>query len=138
MSFFGFYSPLTFNTLLFSFLATRLDCHVLIGFAQQIPEQEQLSPNQPKCYNALAIISNQAQVLKIYHKTQLYPPVDPLWARPGSGFLRIDLRLDRNPSLPLIKCCFGICMDVSILLPCCFLGFQDFSLKGFSLFIGFE
>lgn len=90
--------------------AKRLNCHVLIGFAQKIQELQ-----VKHVYNAMGIVSNTGELLKVYHKTQLYPPVDPLWARPGEGFLAMDLnvaRLNGEPGKP-VKCCIGICMDLS-------------------------
>ncbi|WAR52674.1 hypothetical protein PtB15_2B98 [Puccinia triticina] len=41
--------------------------------------------------------------------------VDDIWARPGEGFLVIDLnvaRLNGKPGNP-VRCCIGICMDLS-------------------------
>ncbi|PLW36531.1 hypothetical protein PCASD_06459 [Puccinia coronata f. sp. avenae] len=90
--------------------AQRLNCHVMIGFPQRIPE-----PGTRQIYNALGIVSNLGQLITVYHKTQLYPPVDPLWARPGEGFLAIDLDIARvhgERNKP-VKCCIGICMDLS-------------------------
>lgn len=96
--------------------ASRLNCHVIIGFAQRIPSNPDLSDqSDQKCYNSLAIISNEAKLLKTYHKTQLYPAVDPLWAKAGDGFLRIDLNIGKssNGDPRDVKCCIGICMDLS-------------------------
>ncbi|KAI7959567.1 hypothetical protein MJO28_003358 [Puccinia striiformis f. sp. tritici] len=90
--------------------AQKLNCHVMIGFPQRIVE-----PGVREIYNALGIVSNRGELIQVYHKTQLYPPVDPLWARPGDGFLVIDLniaRVDGQPGMP-VKCCIGICMDLS-------------------------
>jgi len=91
-------------------VAHKLNCHVMIGFPQRIAE-----PGVRQIYNALGIVSNRGELIKVYHKTQLYPPVDPLWARPGDGFLVIDLniaRINGEPNKP-VKCCIGICMDLS-------------------------
>ncbi|KAG0140645.1 hypothetical protein CROQUDRAFT_726039 [Cronartium quercuum f. sp. fusiforme G11] len=96
--------------------ATRLNCHVIIGFAQRI-QPSKTKPNliEQKCYNALAIVSNVGELLTVYHKTQLYPAVDPLWAKAGEGFLRIDLQIGRahDGAREAVKCCVGICMDLS-------------------------
>lgn len=89
--------------------AQKLNCHVMIGFPQRITE-----PDVRQIYNALGIVSNRGELIKVYHKTQLYPPVDPLWARPGDGFLVMDLniaRINGEPNKP-VKCCIGVCMDV--------------------------
>lgn len=90
--------------------AKRLNCHVMIGFPQRIREE-----GVKQIYNAMGIVSNLGELIKVYHKTQLYPPVDPLWARPGDGFCVLDLniaRLDGERGHP-VKCCIGICMDLS-------------------------
>ncbi|KAA1083501.1 Carbon-nitrogen hydrolase [Puccinia graminis f. sp. tritici] len=90
--------------------AKKLNCHVIIGFPQKIQE-----PDVKQIYNAMGIVSNQGELIKVYHKTQLYPPVDPLWARPGAGFSMVDLniaRVDGQPGKP-VNCCVGICMDLS-------------------------
>ncbi|KAI9613477.1 hypothetical protein H4Q26_010082 [Puccinia striiformis f. sp. tritici PST-130] len=57
----------------------------------------------------------RGRIDKVYHKTQLYPPVDPLWARAGEGFSMMDLniaRVDGQRGQP-VNCCIGICMDLS-------------------------
>ncbi|EFP89162.2 Carbon-nitrogen hydrolase [Puccinia graminis f. sp. tritici] len=90
--------------------AKKLNCHVIIGFPQKIQE-----PDVKQIYNAMGIVSNQGELIKVYHKTQLYPPVDPLWARPGAGFSMVDLniaRVDGQRGKP-VNCCVGICMDLS-------------------------
>ncbi|KAI8461595.1 carbon-nitrogen hydrolase [Phakopsora pachyrhizi] len=105
--------------------AKKLKCHVMVGFPQRIQSQEDIKDNQSerpikKCYNALSIVSDSGELLKVYHKTQLYPPVDPLWAKAGDGFLMINLNIGKRRtdesnrvSRDLVRCCIGICMDLS-------------------------
>ncbi|OAV88846.1 hypothetical protein PTTG_08543 [Puccinia triticina 1-1 BBBD Race 1] len=90
--------------------ALKLNCHIMIGFPQRISE-----PGVRQIYNALGIVSDQGELIKVYHKTQLYPPVDDIWARPGEGFLVIDLNVARLNGKPgnAVRCCIGICMDLS-------------------------
>ncbi|KAA1108296.1 Carbon-nitrogen hydrolase [Puccinia graminis f. sp. tritici] len=90
--------------------AQKLNCHVMLGFPQRIQRA-----GVRQVYNALGIVSNQGELIKVYHKTQLYPPVDDLWAKPGEGFLVIDLNIARlnGESGKPVKCCIGICMDLS-------------------------
>ncbi|PLW09222.1 hypothetical protein PCASD_18309 [Puccinia coronata f. sp. avenae] len=90
--------------------AKRLNCHVIIGFPKRIEE-----PEVKQIYNAMGIVSNLGELVHVYHKTQLYPPVDPLWARAGDGFCMIDLNIARVDGLRFqpVNCCVGICMDLS-------------------------
>ncbi|KAI9623099.1 hypothetical protein KEM48_009719 [Puccinia striiformis f. sp. tritici PST-130] len=76
---------------------------------------KETEPGVRQLYNAMGIVSNEGELIKVYHKTQLYPPVDPLWARAGEGFSMMDLniaRVDGQRGQP-VNCCIGICMDLS-------------------------
>jgi len=87
-------------------LATRLRCHVIAGYPEALPDEEDID-SRYGAYNSAIICGPGGEYIGGGRKTNMFT-ADLPWCKPGNGFTHCEL-----PSSPLQIIAFGICMDLN-------------------------